>query len=165
MSMIGNFLSVDESSLQALISGETDVFELERAALSGESEHQFIDVDKCWQAIHFLLCQKAYEGETPMGYVVPLRDINACAIETNYGAFFLHPEQVREASGYLQTLTEEKIKAMYDYQAMLDAAIYPLLPGEEDDDFFDYVYGYFSPLKDFYLNAAQKGYSVLFYIM
>ncbi|RRD94195.1 DUF1877 family protein [Clostridiales bacterium COT073_COT-073] len=162
MGMIGNYLSIDAKKLESVLDGEVNILDLEEEA---DPEKELFDIDKSWQAIQYLLCQDIDEGESPMGYVVPMMIENGIECEMDFGAFYLTSEQVQETRDYLCALSDDEIKQMYDFQSMVEDEIYPLVEGEDEDEFYEYMFYHLSELKEFYKRAAGQGHAVIFYIM
>ena len=133
MGMLGNYIAVGEDELKRIRSGKIDIFDM------NPEEHRTLDIDKSWQAVHYLLCGDIDDGEPPMGYVVPIRDENFIESGMEFGAFFADAEQVREAVEYLDSLDEDKLKGMFDFGAMLADEVYPIMDESDEDGFFWYV--------------------------
>ena len=109
MGMLGNYIAVGEDELKCIRSGEMDIFDM------NPEDYRTLDIDKSWQAVHYLLCGDIDDGEPPMGYVVPIRDENFIESGMEFGAFFADAEQVREAAEYLDSLDEDKLRSVSDY--------------------------------------------------
>ena len=123
-----------------------------------------LDIDKSWQAVHYLLCGSIDDGEPPMGYVVPIRDENFIESGMEFGAFFADAEQVREAAEYLDSLGEDELKGMFDFGAMLRDEVYPIMDEDDEDGFFEYLCGYIWKIKKFYKETAERRGAVIFYV-
>ena len=68
MSMIGNFLQLTPSELDALIANPADV---ESFIYPDEDENEnCIDIDKAWHGIHFMLTGTQYDGDPPLSNVI-----------------------------------------------------------------------------------------------
>lgn len=158
MGMLGNYISVCEEELKRIRSGEKDILYI------NPGDYPSLDIDKSWQAVHYLLCGDIDDGEPPAGYVVPLRDDNFIESGMEFGAFSASAEQVREALAYLDSLNEDKLKNMYDFKSMLDDDVYPLSGGEDEDEFFAYLMENIAAIKKFYGEAATRGDAVVFYV-
>lgn len=158
MGMLGNYLSVDAPLFTQITTGEVDVFDLDLET----SAH--LDIDKSWQAIHYLLCDEISEGEPPMGYVVPMLDDNWIDDGSDFGAFYITKEQVKEASEYLAGLDEERLKEKYDYTDMVENEIYPLYSDDDSEDFFEYLIYYINEIKAFFAETSQQGNALIFFI-
>ena len=158
MGMLGNYIAVGEDELKRIRSGEIDIFDM------NPEEHQTLDIDKSWQAVHYLLCGDIDDGEPPMGYVVPIRDENFIENGMEFGAFFADAEQVREAVEYLDSLDEDKLKGMFDFGAMLADEVYPIMDESDEDGFFEYLRGYVRKIKEFYKETSERRGAVVFYV-
>lgn len=158
MGMLGNYIAVGEDELKRIRSGEIDIFDMNSEA------HRTLDIDKSWQAVHYLLCGDIDDGEPPMGYVVPIRDENFIESGMEFGAFFADAEQVREAVEYLDSLDEDKLKSMFDFGAMLADEVYPIMDESDEDGFFEYLCGYVRKIKEFYKETAERRGAVVFYV-
>ena len=159
MGMIGNYVATDSDMLQQIENGALDLLDID------SEEHPTLDIDKSWQAIHFLLCDDIADGEPPFGYVVPMRDENALDIEMDFGAFALTSVETREAYECIKNIGEEELREKYDFQSFIDNEIYPVIDDEDMDDFFDYIYENFKSIQEFYKTASESGKGIVFYIM
>ena len=161
MGMTGCYIALDGNVLQQLRNNTLDLLDID------EEECVTLDIDKSWQAIQFLLCKEASSGASPLGYVVPLgqRD-NILDAEPDYQfACFLTPEQTRKAYKAIEGMSEKELRQQYDYRAMVKNNIYPIVEEDNEDDFFDYIFGNFMELKMFYKETSQQNQGVVFYIM
>lgn len=158
MGMLGNYIAVDEEELKRIRSGKEDVFDI------NPEDYPALDIDKSWQAVHYLLCGSIDDGEPPMGYVVPIRDENFIESGMEFGAFFADAEQVREAAEYLDSLGEDELKCMFDFDAMLRDEVYPIMDEDDEDGFFEYLCGYIWKIKKFYKETAERRGAVIFYV-
>ncbi len=159
MGMIGTYIAVDDKLLQDIINEEVDILDLD------EDNSLMIDIDKSWQAIHYLLCEDIDEGDLPMGYVVPLLEDNLMDCDLDYGAYYLNNDQVGVALDYLNTLDDETLKELYDFNAMVIAEIYPIVDDEDQDEFYDYIYDYLQNIKMFYQEVVARKMGIIFYVM
>lgn len=158
MGMLGNYIAVDEEELKRIRSGKEDVFDI------NPEDYPALDIDKSWQAVHYLLCGSIDDGEPPMGYVVPIRDENFIESGMEFGAFFADVEQVREVAEYLDSLGEDELKGMFDFGAMLRDEVYPIMDEGDEDGFFEYLCGYIGKIKKFYKETAERRGAVIFYV-
>lgn len=158
MGMLGNYIAVDEEELKRIRSGEIDIFDM------NPEDYRTLDIDKSWQAVHYLLCGDIDDGEPPMGYVVPIRDENFIESGMEFGAFFADAEQVREAAEYLDSLGGDELKGMFDFGAMLRDEVYPIMDEDDEDGFFEYLCGYIGKIKKFYKETAKRRGAVIFYV-
>ena len=94
MSMIGNYLMVDGETIQGIISGEIDMFEF--LYNTEHSDDDYLDIDKAWHAIHYILCGHPWEGEPPYFNVV-LGGTEINDEDVGYGpARYLVPAEVKK---------------------------------------------------------------------
>ena len=148
MGMLGNYIAVGEDELKRIRSGKMDIFDM------NPEEHRTLDIDKSWQAVHYLLCGDIDDGEPPMGYVVPIRDENFIESGMEFGAFFADSD----------SLDEDKLKGMFDFGAMLADEVYPIMDESDEDGFFEYLRGYVRKIKKFYKETAERRGAVVFYV-
>jgi hypothetical protein len=160
MGMTGNYVAVDESVLQQIRSDPAGLRDIDFDGYPG------LDIDKAWQAVHFLLCGVSVDGELPLGNVVPMRDENALGIEGEdfYGAFILSPRQTREVHEAIKNTGEEELRLKYNFARFVENAIYPVVEDEDANDFFDYICEHFKAIREFYESAAGNGQGIIFYI-
>ncbi len=158
MGMTGNYVAVDNDALQQVLDSETEIFDLDPEL------YPTLDIDKSWEAIHFLLCGKIDDGELPLGYIVPLHEENCMDVDMEYGAYYLNNGQVAEALSVMRGFTEESLKAKYDLKDFLDNDVYPVVEDEDENEFFEYLYDNFEAIKAFYGEVAESGRGVIFYV-
>lgn len=131
------------------------VFAAAEDAPDGTSD-VFLDVDKSWHMIHFLLTGDAlFESDSPYGDVVmggePLGD------DQGYGpARVLTPERVKAAAAVLADLPGAELWSRFDAGEAQTEAIYPDI-WDEGDEARDYVLGYYEDLRRLYAKAAEAG--------
>lgn len=162
MGMRGNYIALENSLLSQIINGDKNIFDIEPA------QCPCLDVDKSWQAIQYLLCKDIDGGQPPSGYVVPIRDENELDCEFDFGAFYITAKQVKDASDYLNSLNDNALMDMYDFKLMKENGIYPLCDNgnaNEADIFYEYIHFYILKLKEYFKEAAEKGYAILFFLM
>ena len=154
MSMIGNFLAVRTEKLDELVRDPAATAAFLDAAVEDQDElgADFLDVDKSWQGIHFLLTGSAWEGEPPLKWVVFAP--TEIGEDVGYGpARMLSPEQVVAVSKALAPITGDKLKKKCDWKLMNDSAIYPQGWRAGDED---YIAENFMNLKKLYESAARR---------
>lgn len=167
MSMIANYLMVDEEVIKKVQDREFAIEEVIYA--SEESEHsvidvkedEYIDIDKAWHAIHYLLCGSTWEGELPLfNLVLGGEEINNQ--DVGYGpARYLTCSQVKEVYEAIKDITSEDLHKRFNVKEMLEADIYPQFDREDD---FEYIGDYYEYLKSFFKRAAERGKAVLKFI-
>lgn len=128
MGMIGIYIAIENFLLSQIINGEKSILEID------PTQYQSLDVDKSWQAIHYLLCKEVENGKPPMGYIVPIRDDSELHCELEFGAFYITAQEVKEAANFLNSLDDNVLKSMYDFKSMQENAVYPLHGNENEMD-------------------------------
>ncbi|RXZ77506.1 DUF1877 family protein [Paenibacillaceae bacterium] len=161
MGMRGYYFAIDEQLVQQIAAGDIALKSLKIDDYPG------LDIDRSWEAIHYLLCGDIADGEPPFGYVVPLTSDKGIDFGS-FGAFSLRAKQVAEALQAMSELDEAQLRLRYDFPTMLKEEVYPLEPGivsdEDDDAFFAYILQYFNEIRRFFSQAAAEGKGIIFYI-
>ncbi|KJV35270.1 YfbM family protein [Luteibacter yeojuensis] len=162
MSMIGNFVAVDEVTLKRLQEspGEISAFLYPDA---GDGPARQLDVDKAWHAIHFVLNGSAWEGSGALGMSV----LGGTEIgeDIGYGpARFLLAHQVTDVADALSKVSDADFHARFDAQAMDEQDIYPQVWSRDADDGRTYVFDYFVHMVNFYKEAVSRGDAMLLFI-
>jgi hypothetical protein len=165
MSMIGNFrLSTDAEVAALLARPETIESVLYDEGAKSDGDGAF-DVDKAWQAIHFLLCGDPWEGDPPLNFIVaggtPVGDV-----DVGYGpARVFTSGEVAEIVSALEPMTAAALKARYDADAFASQEIYPEIWDEPETECLDdYVLDHFERLKEFLTEAGASGAALIVYL-
>ncbi|UVI27311.1 YfbM family protein [Paenibacillus spongiae] len=161
MGMRGYYFAVNDNLVQQIAAGDIALKSLKIDDYPG------LDIDRSWEAIHFLLCGDISDGEPPLGYVVPLTSDKGIDFGS-FGAFSLRAEQVAEALQAMSELDESQLRLRYDFTAMVKDEIYPLehdtVSDEDEDVFFAYMLQHFNEIRRFYSQTAAGGKGLIFYI-
>ncbi|SFE18279.1 protein of unknown function [Paenibacillus algorifonticola] len=157
MGMIGIYLAVHKEQIEQLAQGE---LLMEDMALDA---FESLDIDKAWQAIHYVLCEDIHNGAPPMGYVVPMLDDQGLEF-SEFGSFYLNHEQVIEASIAISAISEAAFRERYSLADLVENAVYPVVSDEDEQEFFDYLYANFVEIGRFYSKAATEGNGIIFYV-
>ncbi|MFD2114297.1 YfbM family protein [Paenibacillus yanchengensis] len=161
MGMYGYYFTIDNKLVQQLSNGEMTLEHLKIGDYPG------LDIDRSWEAIHYLFCEDIADGEPPFGYIVPLTTEQGIDYGS-FGAFFLYEEQVVEAYQAMTKLDEADLRLRYNFQLMVKEEVYPLAPDvvsdEDEEDFFDYLLQHFNKIKQFYSQAVAEKKGLVFYI-
>jgi len=147
------------------------IFEEQKAAL--EALHKppapaaanELNIDKAWQAIHYLLTGQAEGGDPPLADVIfggielpdrhnytegsPLRVLSSTEVRTIADELAAIPPDRLLARGTISDMAQQNIYSVSDDE-----------PAEQD-----YIAHYYGLLRDFYLDAARKSYGLLLYIV
>ena len=160
--MIGNFLALPQEKIDELVRDPEIVPAFLKAAIEDQDElgGDFLDVDKSWHAIHFLLTGSVKEGEPPLSWVVfAPTEIGA---DLGHGrARLLMPDQVLEVSKALTPIVADKLKKKCDWTVMNDSQIYP--QGWRSGD-QDYIAENYTQLRKFYDSAARRHMGVVHWL-
>ncbi|MFC9774175.1 YfbM family protein [Paenibacillus chitinolyticus] len=161
MGMRGYYFALDDNLVQQIAAGDIALKSLKIDNYPG------LDIDRSWEAIHYLLCGDISDGEPPLGYVVPLTSDKGIDFGS-FGAFSLRAEQVAEALQAMSELDEAQLRLRYDFPAMVKEEVYPLEAGtvsdEDEGAFFDYMLQHFNEIRRFYSQTAAEGKGLIFYI-
>lgn len=178
MGMIANY---QESTKQELESIKTsadfvDVDAVEE--LQENNEPELCDIDKMWDALHFLLTGKS--AKEPIDFLLTGKSAsepieNDPVSEAIVGQFNISGEEFEE---YVSGTLAERVKVIaealqgldfnayaekFTMRSFAEHNIYPDLWSNEDEaeEILDYMRDCFESLKQFYLRMAEKGAAVL----
>lgn len=161
LAMRGYYFALDDKLVQQIAAGEIALKNLR------VDDYPGLDIDRSWEAIHYLLCGNIADGEPPLGYVVPITSDQGIDFGS-FGAFVLRGEQVAEAARAISELDEAQLRLRYDFPAMVKEEVYPLDPDmvsdEDQDEFFAYILQHYNEICRFYSQIAAEGKGLIFYI-
>jgi hypothetical protein len=165
MGMIGYLLRIPNSELEAFLD---DSSLLENKINGLGNDPCFLDVDKAWAGIFYLLTDCAMEdideAEEPLSYSFFSGQL--VDEEQDLGmrpAHFVSPDQVKELHNVLSAMTVEDLKLKFNPEEMTEMEIYPQI-WDEGDDAFSYLSDYFVKMKEFYQAAAEADQAVITYL-
>jgi hypothetical protein len=125
-----------------------------------EESSSTADVDKAWHAIHYMLTGRAEGGEAPACLVI-FGGIEV-GEDLGYGPpRLLKPDGVVEAANLLEQITPAELAKRYDPKAMDAADIYPKIWVRDGNEGLEYVLEWYAELREFYMNARNRGDGVL----
>ena len=161
MGMIGHYFRTSSTNMRRMKFGKLDLYKF----IDKLDESEQLDIDKTWQAIQFTLTGTTGEtdetGEPPWGNLVIGSDY---IIPYEFPLSFISAKEVREIAEAMKAMDEAEFRKIFDFKKMVSINIYPLVYGEDEEEFFDYVYGYFDEMRKFFFEAAARGLDVAFYI-
>ena len=161
MSMIGNYWRITPEELEKLRADPSQVPSF--LYDSPQPGDRYLDVDKSWHAIHFLLTGSVWEGDPPLGNAV-LGGIPLGEVDVGYGpARARAPHEVQEVAEALQAISVEALMSRYDAGALQVADIYPQI-WDEGETAWEYVGENYRALRDFFLMAGEAGDAMLVYV-
>ena len=97
------------------------------------------------------------------GYVVPMT-LEQGIDFGDVAAFYLRSEQVAEALQAIAELDEAQLRMRYDFPAMVEDQVYPIVSAEDEDELFAYLLHHFNAIRHFYSQTAAEGKGLIFYI-
>ena len=165
MSMIGNFLLVGDQRLDQVLANPTQVHDLCNEGYDA-GEEVFLDVDKAWHCLHFLLTGTADGGEPPLNFILGGgREVGD--EEVGYGpARAFSAQEVAEIARALEPIDRSWLVAKFDAGQMDRLEIYPDVgqwsevdPGSEDS--FGYYFGGFESIKSLVRQGSSAGLGML----
>ena len=121
----------------------------------------YIELDKAWHGIHYLLTGQADGGELPQALAVVGGE--EFGPQVGYGpARFLTPPQVQSVAVALAKLSAESLASRFDPSDMEAKQIYPdVIWVRDGQEALDYVLDNYQQLKTFYSDAAERGDAVI----
>jgi len=157
MGMVGCFAAADAATIRRL---KFDPNEIEKflSPDDGESEPpHYIDVDKAWHCIHFMLCGRAGTNSNPLSMAVLGGE--EIGDDVGYGpARILQPDQVRIVATALAPIDAAAFNARFVPQAMQEAEIYLSdMCVRDGNEALEYLRENYLSLVAFYLAAADRG--------
>jgi hypothetical protein len=162
MSMIGYFLALKTEQVDELVREPASVSTFVADAREDQDElgADFLDADRSWHAIHFLLTGEVEGGEAPLAWAV----FAPTLLGEDLGrgpARVLTPDQVTEVSQALTPVTVDKLRRGSDWSVMNERQIFPGGWRKGDED---YIADNFKQLKKFYESAARRRMAVVQWI-
>lgn len=89
-----------------------------------EESDAFLDLDKMWHGVHWILTGTAWDAEGPLGQVILGGE--EIGEDGGYGpARLLTPEQVSDVAAALRAVSADELRARFDPAAMSAAGVYP----------------------------------------
>ncbi|MGO1073848.1 YfbM family protein [Lysobacter sp. CA199] len=153
MGMAACFAAVTPATAERLTSNPDQVEEY--LFPDGGEPENYIDVDKAWHGIHYLLTGSADESVPPLSWAV--MGGTEIGEDIGYGpARILTTEQVKQIAEALPN--EDDFKAAYAPEAMEAAQIYPdVIWVRDGQESLDYLVENYRELVAFYRAAATRG--------
>lgn len=162
--MIGHYVRLPDADLQKILQSPASILEIlyPQDDLPFAPE-RYLDIDKAWHLIHFLLTGKTWDGEEPMSFAV-LGGKLIGEVDVGYGpARYLSPTQVEATAKALADISPNELWKRFDRQQVRQAEIYPSGWGGNETE-RDYILQHFSDLKSFFSDAASDHDAMILYI-
>ena len=139
------------------VAAEPDL--LEELVEEDTRSDEFLDLDKAWHGVHWLLTGSADDTTTPAGQAI----LGGTEIGEDWGygpPRLLRPDEVRRVADALAAHSAEDLRTRFDATAMTAADMYPFI-WDEEDVFDEYLAPSYESLREFYARAASRGDAVL----
>lgn len=160
MGMIGYFFRADDTLLEKIRNGSTEI------VFQEDWKDQLLDIDKTWHAIHFIVTGHKYDSDEGdvLGSLI-FGDTPVNDEDLGYGpAMVVGNSKAAQIAKALEAWDKDKFRGKFHMEDLIKNDIYPVMEDEEEEQFFTYVWEYFVLLKEFYQQAASKGQHVLAFI-
>ena len=166
MSLLGHVYLLPDASIQALLAEPSSVFAVIDRAYN-EPQAGFVDLDKAWHCLHYLLTGSAQGGEPPLNFI-----LNGGAPVGNedvgHGpARVFRPREVAAIADALRRVEVASLLPRFDPKKLEKLAVYP--GGWSDlnlrsDYELGYYFGPFEELKRVSARAEQEGLGMMVWI-
>ena len=128
-----------------------------------------LEIDKTWQAIHFVLSGQKTGGVGSLAKVVLNEDSGLppdFPVPSDADIIYLNVEAIFDINHALKTATKEWFRDRFSISDMIENGIYPFLKNEtiNEDEYFYYVYSYFIKIIAFFIKAEQNKKAILLVI-
>jgi hypothetical protein len=110
------------------------------------------DLDKAWEAIHFVLTGGLEQRPDPLGFL-----FGGQAVGDDLGlgpARALHPADVKASGAALESISEAEFRGRFFHRALLKESIYAI--GDDETRDLEYVAGRYHTLRAFVIEAARR---------
>ena len=166
---IGNFFRTDEKTVKDIQKGKLSLIDLLYDTTHKNAkvhEDHVLDVDKAWHAIHFTLSGEAGNSskEAPLSKVVLGGNLISDE-DREYGpAALLTAEELPRVNSALQGVSKQWFWERFSVAEMAANHVYPVREDDDEETFFEYVYGYFEKVVEFFAEAEREKQAVLFLV-
>ena len=150
----------DEAEFRALSSNVDALADY----LNDAPEEDYVDFDKAWQALHFILTDSPYEGEPPLNFLLQAGE--EVGEDLGYGPTRLaDADEVKAFRDALAKLDEVDLRSRYDPERMVAADIYladSLV--DEGEEGWEYVHQSVPALRRLLDRTVETGATVAIWI-
>lgn len=139
--------------------------------LAEEAQGEYIDLDKAWHGLHYLLTGTAWSSQEPACYLVAGGEQIGDEEEHDIGygtARLLSPVQVAAFASVVAILTPAEIQKRLNPQEMTRLEIYPEVwsrVSQDAQDNYGYLVEYATELQGFLGRAADQQRAVVIYLI
>ena len=169
MEMIGNLIRISKEQLDTFKANSN---ELEKLVLSTEchASECYIDIDKSWEAVHFILCgeslfipQYSTSNSSELTRVIFNPQLIDEEQDLGYGpAAYNTPNQVGSIAKKLNTLNLADLESRFDGNALNNAEIYPEIWNKSESK--KYAFDNLKAVIKFFNEATKNNEAVISYI-
>jgi hypothetical protein len=162
--MTGKFMAIPAGTLNTLIGDPSGILSIIYPDERQASQLQYLDVDKAWHGIHYLLTGEPWGVEPPLSAAV----LGGTEFGENFGygpTRYLRPDEVKIVSAALNGVSAGELAERYSPEKLESADIYPGVWRREGEEVLEHLLRYYDELVHFYRDAAHRGDAVLQYIM
>jgi hypothetical protein len=166
MGMIGNAIRVSQVELSDFLNNSKS---LENKIYAGESYEAewFIDLDKSWDGINYILTGEVVGGlgNEPNELQRALFSFQIIDEEQNLGygpAQYLNPSQVKETYYELNKITDEALESKINGSEMNEIGIYPQTWTESESR--EFLIDSFIDFREFYKKACENNEAIITFL-
>jgi hypothetical protein len=166
MSMIGQFIRIPATELETYLE-DSSLFEDRLDAATGDEE-EFLDVDKSWDALSFLLTgysqQDLDSATAPLSWTIFGNGVVDPDLDLGYGPIrYLTPEEVQAVHQAIAPLSVADLMERYDAEKMNALDIYPQF-WDDSSRWTSYLANYYERLQAFYAKAAMEQQAMILFL-
>lgn len=170
--MVGNYRRITQEKLAKLQNEPESItdflFPGYKADEAAELDGSYLNIDKTWHAIHFLLTGTALPSQAPLTNVVmggtPLGDAENPDFDFR-PVCFLTPSEVKEVAEEISKISKAEFQSRFNPSELIKADIHPIIVWQRGgEEKLKYLADYFVRLVKFFQEAANLEEVVLFYI-
>lgn len=160
MSMIANYQQTTDEKLEKLKSSKEIVEDVEE--LQENENLDLCDIDKMWDALHFLLLGKS-AGEPVENNLINEAIVGQFVISEEDFVSGIWADRVKAIAEALQELNFEEYIEKFNMSDFAENNIYPDIweYEDEEDEIIEELRDCFESMKKFYLRMSEKGCAVL----
>jgi len=128
-----------------------------------EDEGEILDLDKSWHGIHYLLTGTAWEGESPLNFLVTGgREVGDEEVGQGPARTYTAAE-TREVAGALAALSDAELRARFAPGDMMRLEIYPEIWDRDpaEDDTLGYLMEYLGLLRTAVATVVERRHGLL----
>jgi Domain of unknown function (DUF1877) len=161
MGMYYSLYTVSYDQAQELLNDPETIYAFLEMRDADYDSPTYLSLEKSWHGVHFALTGTAWEGETPLNFLMtgePIGDEDLVGYGPARIRFF---EDVLQIDKSLSEFTEQDFDSNFDVRAMEEAEIYPQIWDEPREDLLVEYQSYFRALKRFVHDAAENKQSIV----